>query len=68
MKLFSTSNIEIVKSCQKFFGFELPSTMLSKRIAKFKSAYHNPSLVTVLIMNRITALPADHLLKIGERK
>jgi len=42
MKLFSTSNIEIVKSCQEFFGFELPSTMLSKRIAKFESVYYNP--------------------------
>jgi len=26
-KLFSTSNTEIVKSCQEFFGFELPSTL-----------------------------------------
>ena len=33
----NTSNIEIVKSCQEFFGFELPSTLLSKRIAKFES-------------------------------
>jgi len=42
MKLFfSTSNIEIVKSCQEFFGFELPSTLLSKRIAKFESVYYN---------------------------
>jgi len=42
MKIFSTSNIEIVKSCQEFFGFELPSTLLSKRIAKFESMYYNP--------------------------
>jgi len=43
MKLFSTGYIEvIVKSCQEFFGFELPSTLLSKRIAKFESVYHNP--------------------------
>ena len=42
MKFFSTSNIEIVKSCQEFFGFELPSTLLSKRIAKFESVYYNP--------------------------
>ena len=37
MKVFSTSNIEIVKSCHKLFGFELPSTLLSKRIAEFES-------------------------------
>jgi len=42
MKLFSTGNIEIVKSCQEFFGFELPSTLLSKRIAKFESVHYNP--------------------------
>jgi len=42
MKLFSTSNIEIVKACQEFFGFELRSTLLSKRTAKFESMYHNP--------------------------
>ena len=42
MKLFSASNIEIVKSCQEFFGFELPSTLLSKRIAQFESMYFNP--------------------------
>ena len=41
MKLFNTSNIEIVKSCQEFFGFELPSTLLSKRIAKFESVHYN---------------------------
>jgi len=30
-------NIEIVKSFQEFFSFELPSTLLSKRTAKFES-------------------------------
>ena len=28
MKPFSTSNIEIVKSCQELFAFELPSTLV----------------------------------------
>ena len=41
MKLFSTSNIEIIKSCQEFFGFKLPSTLLSKLKAKFESIYYN---------------------------
>jgi len=36
MKLFNTSNIEIIKACQEFFGFELRSTLLSKRTAKFE--------------------------------
>ena len=42
MKLFSISSIEIIKSCEEFFGFELPSILLSKRIAKSESMYHNP--------------------------
>jgi len=57
MKLFSTSNIEIVKSYQEFFGFELPRTLLSKRLAKFE--YHNPWL---LIMNSVTLLPCRKLI------
>ena len=59
MKLFSTSNIEIVISCQEFFGFELPSTLLSKRIAKFESMYYNPWL---LMMNSVTLLPCRKLI------
>ena len=62
MKLFSASNIEIVKSCQEFFGFELPNNLSSKRIAKFESMYYNPSLLTVLIMNSVTLLPCRKLI------
>jgi len=62
MKLFSTGNIEIVKSYQEFFDSELPSTLLSKRIAKFKSMYHNQWLVTVIIMNSFTLLPCRKLI------
>jgi len=32
VKLFETDNIEIVTACQEFFGFELPSALLNKRI------------------------------------
>ena len=59
MKLFSTGNIEIVQSCQEFFGFELPSTLLSKRIAKFESVHYNPWL---LMMNSVTLLPCRKLI------
>jgi len=34
MKLFKTSNIEIVHYCQSVFGCELPSTLLGKRYDK----------------------------------
>jgi len=33
MKHFRTNNIETVKSCQEFFGFDLLSVQLSKRVA-----------------------------------
>ena len=31
MKLFKTSNMEIVNYCQTLFGCELPSTLLKRR-------------------------------------
>jgi len=36
MKLFKTNNIEIVKACQEFFGFQLPSVQITKRTTKFE--------------------------------
>ena len=39
MKLFATSNIEIVKCCQEYFGFSLPSALLAKRVIKFESSF-----------------------------
>ena len=38
MKLFKTSNMEIVNYCQTLFGCELPSTLLKRRFQKFISA------------------------------
>ena len=32
MKLFQTNNVEIVRACQEFFGFEPPSDLLPKRV------------------------------------
>ena len=32
MKLFTTKNIEIVKYCQEYFGFALPSVLWAKRV------------------------------------
>ena len=36
MKLFHTNNIDTVKECQMFFCFEMPSTLLKKRVEKFQ--------------------------------
>jgi len=35
MKLFKTSNMEIVNYCQRLFGCDLPSTLLKQRFEKF---------------------------------
>jgi len=40
MKLFKTGNIEIVRECQAFFGFKLPSVLLSMRSDKFIRQYN----------------------------
>ena len=39
MKLFATSNIEIVKCCQEYFSFSLPSALLAKRVIKIESSF-----------------------------
>ena len=36
MKLSKTSNIDTVKYCQEFFGFDLPSVLWAKRMQKFE--------------------------------
>jgi len=43
MKLFKTNNIEIVKACQDFFGFQLPSVQIAKRITKFEIQFQERS-------------------------
>jgi len=35
MKLFNTNNIKIIKACQSYFSFELPSVIIPKRVHKF---------------------------------
>jgi len=39
MKLLKTDNIAIVKTCQYYFNFELPSVVLTKRTEKFKQQF-----------------------------
>ena len=41
MKLFRTGNIEVVRDCQVFFNFDLPSMLLRKRTNKFIGNYRN---------------------------
>ena len=40
MKLFTTKNIEVVKYCQEYFGFALPSALLwAKRVSEFEFSF-----------------------------
>ena len=39
MKLFQTSNIDVVKICQEYFNYEMPSTLWSKRSASFDNKF-----------------------------
>ena len=48
MKLFQSNNIEIVTACREFFGFELPSALLPKRVEKFQNRFYNKSVLIVL--------------------
>jgi len=35
MKLFKTTDINVVETCQQYFSFRLPSGILQKRTTKF---------------------------------
>ena len=39
MKLFKTSNIDVIKSCQQYFNFEMPSSLWTKRCASFGNKF-----------------------------
>jgi len=41
MKLLNTSDINIVRTCQHMFGFELPSVLLARRSRKFLKTMKN---------------------------
>ena len=43
MKLFKTSNIQMVNDCQVYFGFDLPSAIIDRQSKKFLSANVNVS-------------------------
>jgi len=39
MKLFKTNKIDVVRECQQYFNFELPSVSIANRAAKFQSLF-----------------------------
>ena len=53
MKLFQTNSMYIIKSCQSYFSFQLPSAVLSKRVAKFNMKFKNHQNQLCRIINSI---------------
>jgi len=45
MKLFRTSNTEIIAECQHYFGFCLPSKLIERKRNKFVNNYKNVPLL-----------------------
>ena len=45
MKLFRTSNTEIIAECQQYFGFSLPSKLIERKRNKFVNNCKNVSLL-----------------------
>ena len=45
MKLFRTSNTEIIVECQHYFGSSLPSKLIERKRDKFVNNYKNVSLL-----------------------
>ena len=54
MKLFKTSNMSIIKDCQEFFNFALPSVLLQARVAKFMVKFSNCGKSTCLLVEFVT--------------
>ena len=46
VKLFNTSDIEIVKTCQSYFAFDLPSFQILKRTKRLESKFLDTVLTT----------------------
>jgi len=40
MKLFKTNKIDVVRECQQYVNFELPSVSIANRAAKFQALFH----------------------------
>ena len=53
MKLFKTGNIDLVKCCQSYFCFELPSVLHDRRAKKFDIKYRNHSDVFCQIISHL---------------
>ena len=61
MKLFRTSNTEIIAECQHYFGFSLPSKLIERKRNKLVNNYNNVSLFYRLVGISCTDLLSAYL-------
>ena len=66
MKLFKTSNMEIVNYCQRLFGCDLPSTLLKQRFEKFITTF-NQSINQYVFSAPSTQVRADEALQMSSQ-
>jgi len=52
IKLFKTDNKEVIKACQEYFCFRLPSYLIETKRKKFNSIYNNHSNLLCRYFNR----------------
>jgi len=50
MKLCKTSNIETVRNCQDYFGFDLCSALWAKRVTKFEANFEQFTILDLPIL------------------
>ena len=39
MKLFNTTNMDVINNCRQYFDVKLPSTLWSDRVRRFKKKF-----------------------------
>jgi len=64
MKLFKTSDRNIVESCQEKFGFVLPSIQLDKRRKKFEKNYMSTCDMYIIVPGDIYTQSSLRLLRV----
>ena len=53
MKLFQTNNIDIVKSCQLHFNFDIPSALWVKRVKRFNEKFSANTFCKITESSRV---------------
>ena len=61
MKMFNTSNMDIVKSCQLHFNFDMPSTLWAKRARTFDIKFSAVTACFAKLLHQVMCTLYEHL-------